>query len=98
MYSSPARILNNAMLVVPGMTTRTVKEIKIRATPNAPREYVEEAPFNTLRIGVREASEGDRANDRIREIIAERYEVPVKNVQIIKGTRERSKIVRIYIS
>jgi uncharacterized protein YggU (UPF0235/DUF167 family) len=78
------------------MTAHSVKEIKVRVTPNASREYVEESPFDTLRIGVREPNDGNRANDRAREIISERYEVPVKNVMIIKGARSPSKIVRIY--
>ncbi len=73
-----------------------MKEIKVRVTPNAPREYLEEAPFNTLRVGVTEPTEGDRANDRVRELIAEHFSVPKKNVLIIKGARERSKMVRIY--
>lgn len=73
-----------------------VKEVRVKVTPNSKREYVEEAPFDTLRIGVAEPTEGNRANDRVREMVAEHFSVPVKNVQIIKGARERSKIVRIY--
>lgn len=73
-----------------------VIEVKVKVTPNAPREYVEEAPFNTLRIGVTEPTEGGRANDRVRELAAIHFATPVKNVMIIKGTRERSKILRIY--
>ncbi len=74
-----------------------VKEFKVRVTPNAPREYLEEAPFNTLRVGVAEPTEGNRANDRVREMIAEHFSVPVKNVMIIKGTQSPSKTVRVYI-
>lgn len=74
-----------------------VQEIKVRVTPNASREYLEEAPFNTLRIGVKEPTEGNRANQRVREMIAEHFSVAVKNVMIIKGTQSPSKIVRIYI-
>ena len=73
-----------------------VREVRVKVTPNAPREYVEEAPFDTLRIGVTEPTEGHRANDRVRELVAIHFAVPVKNVMIIKGARERSKILRIY--
>ena len=75
----------------------TVKEFKVRVTPNASREYIEEAPFNTLRVGVSEPTEGNRANDRVREMVAEHFSVPVKNVMIIKGTQSPSKVVRVYI-
>lgn len=75
----------------------SVKEIRVRVTPNAPREYIQEAPFNTMRIAVSEPTEGNRANDRVREMIAEHFSVPLKNVMIIKGTHSPSKIVRIYI-
>lgn len=76
--------------------TASVKEFRVKVTPNAPREYIEEAPFNTLRIGVSEPTEGNRANERVREMIAEHFSVPQKNVLIIKGAQSPSKTVRIY--
>ena len=74
-----------------------VKEFRVRVTPNASREYLEEAPFNTLRIGVSEPTEGNRANDKVREMVAEHFSVPLKNVMIIKGTTSPSKTVRVYL-
>ncbi len=74
-----------------------VKEFRVRVTPNAPREYLEEAPFNTLRIAVAEPTEGGRANDRVREMVAKHFSVPLKNVMIIKGATSSSKTVRVYI-
>jgi|CXWL01.1.fsa_nt_gi uncharacterized protein YggU (UPF0235/DUF167 family) len=74
-----------------------VKEFRVRVTPNAPREYLEEAPFDTLRIAVAAPTEGNRANDRVREMVAEHLSVPLKNVMIIKGTTSPSKTVRVYL-
>lgn len=79
------------------MVDREIREIKVRVTANASRNYIEEAPFDTLRIGVTSPSEAHRANEHVRELLADHFNVPVKQVVIIKGTHSPSKIVRIYL-
>ena len=73
-----------------------IKEIRVRVTPNSKREYVETSAVNTLRVGVNAPTESNQANDRVREVLAGHFSVPVKNVMIIKGMQSPSKIVRIY--
>jgi len=73
-----------------------MKEVRVRVKPNSKREYVEEAPHDTLRVGVDAPSEENRANERLRELIAEYHDVPVKNVIIVKGSRSPNKLLRIY--
>ena len=75
----------------------SVKELRVRVTPNSSREYLEEAPFDTLRIAVSEPTEGNRANDRVREMVADHFSVPVKNVMIIRGMQSLSKTIRVYL-
>lgn len=68
--------------------------IKVLVTPGAKREKVEEKG-ETLAIAVREPATGNRANDRVRAIIAEREHVPFGWVRILTGHRSRAKMISI---
>lgn len=68
--------------------------IKVFATPGAKKEKVEQSD-DTFRISVREPANGNRANDRIRAILAELHHVPIGKVRILTGHRSRAKMVSI---
>jgi len=68
--------------------------IKVFVTPGAKKEKVEEKG-EMLAIAVREPAMGNRANDRVREIIAERAGAPLGKVRILTGHRSRAKMVSI---
>lgn len=68
--------------------------IKVFVTPSAKRERVEEKG-ETLLISVREPALGNRANDRVREIISERLGVSFGKVRILAGHRSRGKMVSV---
>ena len=68
--------------------------IKVFVTPDAKREKVEERA-EMLAISVREPARGNRANDRVREIIAERLGKPFGKVRILTGHRSRAKMISI---
>lgn len=68
--------------------------IKVFVTPSAKRENVEEKG-ETLTIAVREPATGNRANDRVRELIALRYGQPLGKVRILTGHRSRAKMISI---
>ena len=68
--------------------------LKVFVTPGARRESVKERG-ETLSVAVREPAEGNRANTRIRELIALRYRVSVGKVRILTGHHSRSKMVSI---
>jgi len=68
--------------------------LKVFVTPNAKKERVEERE-ETLVIMVREPASANRANTRVREIIAEREGVPVNKVRILTGHRARGKMISI---
>jgi hypothetical protein len=70
--------------------------IKVFVTPGAKKERVEEKG-EMLAIAVREPAEQNRANDRVRAIIAERMGVPVGKVRILTGHRSRSKMISVTI-
>ena len=74
--------------------------LKVFVTPGARRERVEVHPAKsgegeTLAIAVREPAAGNRANERVREIVAARLNVPAGAVRILTGHRSRSKMISI---
>jgi len=68
--------------------------VKVFVTPGAKREKVEERG-ETLLISVREPASGNRANLRVRELVALRFGVPFGNARILTGHRSRAKMFSI---
>lgn len=68
--------------------------IKVFVTPGAKKEKVEEKS-ETLLISVREPAMGNRANDRVRELVALREGKPLGRVRILTGHRSRAKMISI---
>lgn len=68
--------------------------LKVFVTPGARKEAVEEVG-DTLRIAVREPAEQNRANMRVRELVALRLGLPFGKVRILTGHRSRSKMMSI---
>jgi len=68
--------------------------LKVFVTPGAKKEKIEEKG-ETLAIAVREPAMGNRANDRVRELIALREGVPLGKVRILTGHRSRAKMISI---
>ncbi len=69
--------------------------IRVVITPSARKEKIEKAGENTWRISVKEPALNNRANTRMREIIALQYGVPVTHIFLVTGRRSRSKMVRV---
>lgn len=68
--------------------------LKVIVSPGARREKVEEKG-ETLVILVREPASGNRANTRVREIVAARVGKPVGKVRILTGHHSRVKMISI---
>ena len=69
--------------------------IRVTARARAERIIKKEKRWD---ISVREPAEENRANHRVRELIAQELTVPLPAVQIIKGHHSPSKIVTIKVS
>lgn len=69
--------------------------IRIRATPNAKRESVEEISSQILQISVREPAKDNLANQRILEITGEFYEIPINKLRMISGHHSPTKKIQI---
>ena len=70
--------------------------IKVFVTPDAKREKVEKKG-EMLTISVREPALGNRANNRVREIVAELFKVSLGKVRILTGHRSRGKMLSVTI-
>ncbi|MHB8710553.1 MAG: DUF167 domain-containing protein [Minisyncoccota bacterium] len=68
--------------------------LKVFVTPDAKREKVEKKG-DVLAVSVREPASGNRANDRVREIVAARQGVAFGKVRILTGHRSRAKMISI---
>lgn len=76
--------------------------LKVFVTPGAKKEKVEVLhpdedgeKGEILAISVREPATGNRANDRVRELIALREGVPLGKVRILTGHRSRAKMISV---
>jgi len=69
--------------------------VKVTAQPGARKETIHEAGDRGFVIAVREEAQQNRANTRIRELLADRFKVPLSAVRILTGHRSRSKILSI---
>jgi uncharacterized protein YggU (UPF0235/DUF167 family) len=68
--------------------------IKVFVTPGAKKDKVE-TKGETLLIATREPASGNRANLRVRELVAEHLSKPLSHVRILTGHRSRGKMISI---
>lgn len=73
-------------------------DVGVRVVPDAKREFIDRLPQGAYHIAVKEPAEDGRANIRVREILAEYFHVPLKDVHILRGAKTHGKIVRIWQS
>ena len=69
--------------------------VRVRAKPSARKEQIIEVDDRELVIHVREPAERNLANKRIIQILAERYEVSERAVEMLSGFRSPTKLFSI---
>jgi len=70
--------------------------VKVRALPGAKKErIIEMDDRRELTIHVREPAQQNMANRRIIEILAERFSVPPRTIQMLSGFRSPNKVFSI---
>lgn len=69
--------------------------VKIKVTPNAKKESVEEFSDGSFEISVREKALMNAANVRVRELVAEHVGLEKAKVRIVNGHRSHKKLVEI---
>ena len=81
---------------MPKSSQKSSIDIGVRVVPDAKREFIDRLPQGAYHIAVKEPAEDGRANMRMREILAEYFNVSVKDVHILRGAKTHGKIVRIW--
>lgn len=70
-------------------------EILVKVIPGSSRDRVLGVTGDHLRVAVTAHPEGGRANERLREILADHVGVPIRSVEILTGHGSPRKRVRI---
>lgn len=70
-------------------------QISVRVTAGAKKEGIEVFPKNRFKISVKPKAEAGAANERVLELVAKHFKVPVKKVRILRGHKTPSKIISI---
>ena len=68
--------------------------LRVRVTAGAKKESIEQTERG-FRISVREKAEENRANTRVRELIANELCVPLARVRIVSGHHAPSKMIAV---
>lgn len=71
-------------------------EIRVKVIPNTRKEGIEAQNDGRLIVRVRYGRERGEANERLRELLALHFNVPVEHVCITKGHQQSSKTVMVY--
>lgn len=71
--------------------------IKVKVTAGVKKEIVEKIKDDEYRVWVKEKAERNMANNRVRELIAREYSIPIGKVKIISGHQSPSKILSLLI-
>jgi uncharacterized protein (TIGR00251 family) len=72
-----------------------VVEIRIKVKSGAGKEAVNKMSDGRFAVSVKQKAERNKANERIQEIFADMYRVPVFQVRIIAGHKSPNKRLHI---
>src|SRR5262245_31148216 len=69
--------------------------MRVRVRPGARREKVEGEWLGALRVSVAAPPERGKANDAMKQLLAESLGVPPSSIEVISGHGSRDKVVEI---
>jgi uncharacterized protein (TIGR00251 family) len=70
-------------------------KLKITVKPNARKNEVTIAPDGTLQVRVTVPPIDGKANEKVREVLAEYLRKPRKSISIVSGYRGKYKIIEV---
>ncbi len=70
-------------------------ELRLKAVPGAKRDEIAGALGDRLKVRVAQPPEGGRANEAIRELLASRLGLSVREIEVVQGSTSPQKTVRI---
>ena len=69
--------------------------IRVKVFPKSKKDNCLETSSNTFKIYCKEKTENNRANNKIRELLAQHYTLPINCIHIISGHRRPQKMIQI---
>lgn len=69
--------------------------IKVKVFPSSREELIKERSKDSFEVRIKEKPQMGLANKAVISMMSYYFEVPLKNVRIIKGFKERNKILEI---
>lgn len=69
--------------------------IRVFVTPGAKRDVITKEGPDSYTVSVRVPAERNLANERMRELVAEEFKVPIGKVRIINGHHRPGKILSV---
>ena len=77
------------------MRPQSRRLIEVKVQPRAKRREVVADGGSGLTVKVAAAPDRGRANEEVRELLAEHFGLPVSKVRIIRGEKSRHKLVAL---
>jgi uncharacterized protein YggU (UPF0235/DUF167 family) len=78
------------------MDTDTPVHVRVRVTPGSKKEsFKPDEERNVFLASVREPAARNEANDRVRELVARFFGVPLKSARMLSGHRSLQKMFSI---
>ncbi len=71
--------------------------VKVRVIPKAKKETMKKIADQTFEMTVKQPAERNLANNRVRELLANEYNIDSKAVRIVSGHHSGSKIFDVKI-
>ena len=70
-------------------------KISVQVKTNAKQEFLERLPDGTFVARVRVPPIEGRANERIREILAEFFDCPKSHIRLVAGEKSKKKVFEV---
>lgn len=74
---------------------KKIKKLKVRVIPNSSQDKVSIRDDGVVKVKTQSAPERNRANQRVKELLADKYQTRPSKVIIVKGQTDTSKIIKI---
>lgn len=69
--------------------------VHVRVIPGTKKEKITKKSDTDFEMLIREPAERNMANDRIRELLAQEFNVPIGKIRMLTGHRSQSKMYTI---
>lgn len=75
-----------------------MKQFRVRVTVAAKTDSIEQVSETLFKVSVKTKAKQGLANLRVRELLAQYLNVPIKDVLLVRGSDTRSKMVVVHNS